>query len=320
MKRLIILFVIVFITNGASVHQDLYVNDQFGNIHTRIKTGFEYEQINIVTIIGRTVEKLAEKLNYDEPILLDFNHTYTSDIQNDYFISYDKGKIENLEYEEDRKKDLLKEDGIVIRQVSHEFDVENALRLVEYSISNLESIRKNQKKIIYAQNYCNWKINSIDTLKILQMLSKPKGHILNEVIMNRTYLNFNSQSETMKYFYQNGMFHFSIKSNNKTGSDIILSTKSLFQIEDFSSDRKIIFDSDSTFYYLDPTNKDQVRSKHHTITEVEDHYKPFDIMMNRDSEISIKFSRFATKEERLNKLFYFEKKVVYDIKNDTLIN
>lgn len=58
----------------VSAHQGFWVVTESGNVKTRIKTGYQYEEIKKVQIIGELAELLAKKLNYNEPILLDFNH------------------------------------------------------------------------------------------------------------------------------------------------------------------------------------------------------------------------------------------------------
>lgn len=68
------MLLLLLLSTKASAHQDFYVIKEFGNIKTRIKTGFQYEEIKKVEIIGKLAEFLAKELNYNEPILLDFNH------------------------------------------------------------------------------------------------------------------------------------------------------------------------------------------------------------------------------------------------------
>src|SRR5690606_6553239 len=99
-------------------------------------------------------EKLSKELNYSDPIFLDFNHHYTGDCYPTYFVSYDKGKIEYTWESGSKEKDYLKSNSIVLRQVSRQFDVIATLRLLEYSIKNISTIKSTQKQIEYNQNYC----------------------------------------------------------------------------------------------------------------------------------------------------------------------
>jgi hypothetical protein len=73
-KNILIFLLLLLTSITVSAHQDFFVVNEFGNVKTRIKTGYEYEEIKKVQIIGELAELLAKKLNYNEPILLDFNH------------------------------------------------------------------------------------------------------------------------------------------------------------------------------------------------------------------------------------------------------
>jgi hypothetical protein len=55
-------------------HKDFWKVADFGNVKVRVKTGFQYEEINKAFIIGQLAEKLSKDLNYADTIFLDFNH------------------------------------------------------------------------------------------------------------------------------------------------------------------------------------------------------------------------------------------------------
>lgn len=302
-------------------HQDFYVINKFDNIHTRIKTGYDYEQINVVKIIGKLSAKLSKTLNYNKSIFLDFNHAYIEDIEADYFISFGKGKIKYT-WTNDKQKGLLKLKGIVIRQVSHEFDIEATLKLIEYSISNLSKIKQNQKEIIYEQNYCQWKIPTIDTLEIQKIISLESSSKIDQILSQKTYLNSPNWNFGVDYFYQKRQFHFLVKAYNGVKDTIALSTKGIFQVANIDSGTKLIFDSDSTFYCVGWHGNERVVSKKHTITKVKDNFETFNINNIGDNLISIHLRRFSSKEEqeKNQRNFYFEKTSIYDERNDYLIN
>jgi hypothetical protein len=319
MKKLIIILLILSVSSKVLGHQDFYVVEKFGNIQTRITTGYDYEQINIVRIIGKLANKLSEKLNYKQPIFLDFSHAYTAEIEPDYFLSFGKGTIKYT-WTSDRKKGLLKKEGIVVRQVSHEFDIEATLKLIEYSITNIAEIKQNQKEIVYEQNYCQWKVPTIDTLKVKKVLLQSTSKEIEEVLIQKTYLNSDDWNFGVDYFYQNRKFHFVVKAYNGIKDTIALSIKNVFQIATIDSGTKIVFDSDSTFYCVGWYRKERVISKQHTIKAVKSHFGTFAINNLGDNLVSIHLSRFKTKEEIevSDSSFYFEKTSIYEIENDNL--
>src|SRR5690606_25924537 len=171
--RYILTLILVLTFGTVFAHQDFWMTKDFGNVKVRIKTGFEYEEINKVFIIGKLAEQFSKQLKYTDKIFLDFNHHYTGNCEPDYFISYDKGKIQNSWNGAQKEIDFLKEKSIVVRQVSRRFDAETTLKLLEYSIQNVEQIKSLQKEIDYNKNYCQWIINSIDTTQINTILLEP---------------------------------------------------------------------------------------------------------------------------------------------------
>lgn len=53
-----------------STHQDFQIIKDYGNIKTRITTGFHYEEIKKIEFIGYYAQILAEKLNYKKKYFL----------------------------------------------------------------------------------------------------------------------------------------------------------------------------------------------------------------------------------------------------------
>jgi len=321
MKSFILVILILFSKNLAFGHQDFYVTHKYGNVQTRIKTGFDYEQINIVKIIGKMSEKLCAELNYNKSIYLDFNHAYTGDIDPDYFISFGKGVIKYT-WNNDKAPAVLNTKGIVLRQVSHEFDIESTLKLLQYSITNLTDIKNNQCEIVYEQNYCQWIITTIDTVEIKNALLHSTSPEIEEIICQRTYVNNTDWTFGVDYFYQDRKFNFLVKAYNDIKDTIALTTKSIFQIAPIDSGTKLIFDTDCTFHCVGWHGRDRVVSIRHAIKEVGDNYQPFDVNDIGDDLISIHFNRHLTEEElaRNNKMYHYSKTSIYDQSRDILID
>ena len=321
MKKLIFILLAVSVSHATLAHQDFFISQTFGKVHTRIKTGYDYAQIGIVSIIGKAAEKLLKQLDYSGPVLLDFNHAYIADIDPDYFISYDKGAIKYTWHGGDGLKAVLKKNGIVIRQVAHTFDVENTLKLLEFSIQNINKIRRNQQPITYEENYCQWKIYSIDPQNIGPIISQSASQTLEKILNQRTYRDTKIRDLGVSCFYQNRQFHFLVKAHKGADGIIALSTDRLFQVSDIDLERKLIFDSDSTFYCVGGYNG-RIVSKQHVISNVKDNFQTFKIKdMGRDL-ISITMNRFTTPAEREmdNHNFYFTQTSIYDLEQDKLTN
>jgi hypothetical protein len=178
----------------------------YDNVKVRVKTGYEYEEINKAFVIGKLAVKLAKELNYSDPIFLDFEHHYTGDCYPAYFISYDKGKIEYTWESASKEENYLKTNAIVVRQVNRQFNVIATLSLLEYVIKNIYSIKESQKQIEYNENYCEWKINSIDTSLIKEQLLKPSSDLLKRILKNKIERPAKDLQSGISYFWQDNLF------------------------------------------------------------------------------------------------------------------
>lgn len=141
LQKHLCLLIIVLIATHVHAHTDFWRTKDFGNVKVRIKTGFEYEEINKVFIFGKLAEQFSKQLNYTDNIFLDFNHHYTGNCDPDFFISYDNGTVRKSWNNEPIEKDTLSNKSIVIRQVARQFDAENTLKLLEFAIKNIDLIK-----------------------------------------------------------------------------------------------------------------------------------------------------------------------------------
>lgn len=309
-----ILTVILALTFGTTfAHQDFWTSEDYGNVKVRVKTGFDYEEINKAFIIGQLAEKLSKDLNYTDPIFLDFNHHYTGDCNPTYFISYDKGKIEYTWESDSREKNYLKSNSIVLRQVSRQFDVIATLRLLEYSIKNITSIKSIQKQIEYNQNYCQWKINSIDTNLIKQQLQIANSDLLNNIVKLRIERPDKDFRYGISYYWQGNKFHLFLRNYNKSDTTL-LGLGNIYDIKKFGGSSAMVFDTDSSFFYVSQYNRPVV-SQRHVINETHKHYQPFKVVNIGGDKFSIYFSYFSKEQVWQDK----ERTLIYFTKKDVLI-
>jgi len=166
-KVLFILLISSYSIQSTLAHQDFWITKEFGNVKTRIKTGYFYEEIQNVEIIGELARILCEKLNYKEPVLLDFNHFYVGQCA---------------------------------------FSPIKTLVLLEFSISNLKTITSKQKEIKYNKNYCQWIINTYDTSEIKKAIELQPTHTTQEVLNNKVYRPESDFKFGYTYFWKKGEF------------------------------------------------------------------------------------------------------------------
>ncbi|MFC0605846.1 hypothetical protein [Winogradskyella pulchriflava] len=301
-KNIAFFLILMFTTMAVSAHQDFWVTTEFGNIKTRIKTGYKYEEIKKVEIIGKLAELLAKKLNYNEPILLDFNHFYVGIAEPIYFLSFDNGTIQYNNSYARKGQALLNKKGIVVRQVSNKFDIINTLKMLEYSIINWKTIKKEQKKIEYNDNYCDWIINSIDSTKTVEILNHNVSEIISELKKKKIYRPDKDFNSGITYFWQNDKYNIVFVEKGK--ETIITLLTNIYDIQ-----RKwntvFIFETSADFIVFD-TYKKEIVSKKWTIENADKNYRLYDINHIGGDKYSISF-------------FYYSEEAGIQPKNQILI-
>jgi hypothetical protein len=288
--RFHILISILILTFGkVYAHRDFWVVNNFGNVKVRVETGYDYEEINKAFIIGKLAEELSTQLNFSDSIFLDFNHYYVDDCNPDYFISFDKGRIDDLSNNL-KEKDYLNTNSIVIRQVSKTFDIQATLKLLEYSIKNIEKLKTTQKKIKYKKNYCNWKIKTIDTTTINKQLKFGNSEVMMKILSKRIDRPEKDLVSGISYYWQNNQFHVIWKEDEK--SDVILmSLKNIYQFSRPSNNlNAFIFNSDSSFYFIDSS---KIVSRLHTISGIKNCFAPYELGYIGGDKYSICFRYYS---------------------------
>ncbi|WP_438966702.1 hypothetical protein [Flavobacterium sp.] len=290
-SKYILTLILVLTFGTVFAHQDFWVTKDFGKIKVRIKTGFDYEEINKVFIYGELVEKLASQLNYKGPIFLDFNHHYTGDCEPDYFISFDKGEIEYTWSGAEKQKPFLPKKSIVIRQVSRQFDSRTTLELVEFAIKNLPEIKSKQKQIEYNKNYCQWRVQTIDTLKIKGIFQDSLSKEVKVVMSKRIERPEKDFKYGISYYYQDGRYTLFLRDYNKEDIDI-KTIDNIYDFQKIGSYSAIIFDTDSSFYFASQYGQNKV-SNRNMVENTFDYYRPYKIENIGGDKLSIYFSYYS---------------------------
>lgn len=297
-----LLLISLLYTGGVYAHQDFWTYKTFGKVKVRIKTGFNYEEINKAWIIAELANELRKNLQYNDTIFLDFNHYYVGDCRPDYFIAYDKGGIK------DKWSDtppFLNNNALVIREVSRKFNAAITLNLLEYAINNLSGIKQQQKPLKYELNYCNWTINSIDTSLTRKVaIGKPSVKV-SEILKRKVYrlATQKQDNDGISYFFQNNKYYIFFNGYNIKDS-VLLITDNIYQFTVLSFDKAIVFDTDYTFHYIQGMNKPHASQKY-TIKNITDHYQPYKIVEVSADKIAISLWYYFGREGRERTLVYW---------------
>jgi hypothetical protein len=235
-------------------------------------------------------------MGYTDTIFVDFNHYYIGDCIPDYFLSFDDGSI--IKFGDDEKPNpFLNQKSIVIREVSRTFDPCLTLNLLEYAIKNVNKIKREQKLLRYDKNYCNWKVNTIDTALLRKVTYSPISSILETILQSKVYrskseeIEETNDTEDLSYFYKGGKYHIYYRdyfsTSPQTKEIILLVTNNIYQFTKVTDFEAVVFETDDCFYFVEGVNSHYV-SKRHIINNYGE-YHPYEVNKIGWNKIAINF-------------------------------
>ncbi|MBP1165584.1 hypothetical protein JOE44_002468 [Chryseobacterium sp. PvR013] len=265
MKNFFLLFIFLLLSNSVEAHKPKVRIENFGNIKTYFKSGFNFNQKTIeseelkIQVIGRLSRIIAEKLRCSDTIMIERTTYYAHNPTQSFFILENNNSHYKLAVLDQGVLLKTNNSGLAIRVLSENVNVVDVLKLVEYSILNRKKINKKliTKSYFYGEEKLMILANSEDFIrKICKMQSK----LVDEVINNNIELLDNGFLRT-KISWKNGKFMFGINRKYPTGetySDFVMYN---YEIEDFKyyvdsaySDFFVIFLTPNTFTYFDGDN------------------------------------------------------------------
>lgn len=294
-------------------HSDFWMSKDFGNVKVRITTGFHYEEINKSWIIGELAKRLCQKLNYTKPIFVDFSHYYVGNCEPDYFLSFDDGSILET-WNTEKPKPFLKVHALVIREVSRQFNPSTTLKLLEYAVKNADKIKSSQKLIEYKENYCHWRIKTMDTGLVKNVANGITSNTVNTVLSTKVYRQNDQRQKTdMSYFYQNEKYHIFYREFEGRDS-VLLVVENIYQLSVVSFDKVVVFDSDSSFYFVQGVN-DPHRSQRKIIDRIDGNYYPIEVNKVGSKKVLFSFWEEAKSRERTVLFWSDTEELIQDLDN-----
>lgn len=285
----ITLLVVLLQSQSVFAHSDFWKFDTSGNVITRIKTGFHYEEINKVSMIGKMAFQLCKRIGYTDSVLLDFEHYYVEDCAPDYFASFDNGGIREIDFDYGTPA-VFGSRKLIIRTVAKQFDAAATLRLLEYAANNLALIKATQQKQQYHKNYCNWTLFSISTHLTRQLAQGPSSPIVREVLAGKIYRPQTVAGNTLSYFFKDNAFNIYYK--NQPGREcVLLSTRNIFQWCTLSVNEALVFTSPTSFYYVAGNVFTKITGPL-LLKNGEENYKPLEVMNKGAGNVTISFEYY----------------------------
>jgi hypothetical protein len=284
MKIFKLTILLLLFSNLCSAHQDFYVTKTFGKVTVRFHTGFHYEEIKNAFIIGQYCNLyLKQYTKNTQEVLLDFHHDYTEGFTPNYFVNYSRGDWVRYynDFQNYKNEPEFKKPRLIIRQFAREFDIEETLKLLEYSIKNFETIKEQQKIIKCKIAYHKIELPTIDTNITKQVIKGVLSQDLQKLIaikVLRTKL-----KNTINYYALNNEFTVC------KGDMILKNFKKIKHFLPISESEALVFPSKYQFFYIkydEKSGKTIIQTNFLTGTW-KDSYEPYELKKINNQKIEL---------------------------------
>lgn len=261
----ILLFLITTLSYGF--HKEHVEFNIYGNVKVLGRSGFHnYNEFNKFKIIGILSEKLCQKLNYNDTIVLEFEHNYSNYKRNLMIVENGNSEYISKLYRIEKIDSLYttlnnnKNTGLCIRQIAQKFDIVEVLKLLEYVIIN-------HKNLIFEKHKVKLRNFEMKTTKIIEYFSINKK-LIKSIIKN------SKTSELVKEIISSDVLFFDFENikgkwNNEefiiTNEFSSIKYKDIFCITELN-DGILIFENNKNFIYF--TNTDKQFQKFHIKTKL----------------------------------------------------
>lgn len=260
MHKFIILIVIYLTTIGRS---NCYSNTQYWRRDTfeRVIISFEVHgdrtAFEKTRIIGKLAAQLCKELNFKNYIYMDFDYDdqsqpFRTPRVNSY-ISIDDGNRHSGFELMTIRRNLSQEDTLAffkkikkkyihLRQQGNNFSIYNSLKLLEFAIMNRETIIKDEKiywidDFVFKGIFIDTLINTINSKELVKTFS------------HSIFLTEEDRFYGLGCYWLNNEYHIYFGRPDDASAEIYR-VNDLFQIDRLSDRELMIFDTDTSFYYI----------------------------------------------------------------------
>jgi hypothetical protein len=317
MKKVILaLLILLVVVLKVQSHSDSGKFYKFGSVTSFILWGFyEHEERNKAIIISMLADSLLEKHHYSNNVNLGFTHSYTDKSIETFsvsLVSYDK--------ETPQLKIDLK---------GYQYDTEKVLKLLEYAIVNMKDWQKqhNQNSVVVEEYFDvvsmqkrSCRIFRIPNFIVENALKRQPSDVVKGLLLKKMYRPSDDltklDNSSISYYLQNDQYHIlhRMSMNGKEYELEVLILDNLFQYVPIPRvDRAMIFDTDSSFYFLNYFNAKSVKLSRKIIPSLTVKYYPYQVSFPGQSMVTF------SKMDKLKTGFSNERYFVYRIDDEYLV-
>jgi len=301
-----LLFSIVGVASYA--HEGIGFTQDYGNVRVLSYKEVDVEAFRKAFIIGQLTKKLADELQYTEPIYLDFHHNlFNSDsLSSIYHVS-----VENFKYHDEANGNPEK---LIIRQYANDYDVLSTLKLIAYAILNKGTIKKIQQEKENPIKYGVRKFLSVNDDKIASILQLPITEIVAKVMQTRIDRPVFSDERRpeISYYWQNNQYHVfrNMWMHQEKENVELLTLSHMYQFVNLDL-VFLLFDSSASFYYININRYEEQGGRNkvsarHIIEDVGDVDWGKTISRVSHDDVSIYFTQGAMGSGKKRMLLYFQ--------------
>lgn len=258
--RLLITILLLLLANCfAFSHQDRKFSLRHDNVHVSVWGGEEFSSKAKLKIVGTLAAKLCEYYSSKEPVYIELNYGCTQNCANSYLMSFDNGSI--VTYGQ-TKRIRRSKNVLVIRAVNATFDMPALLNVLEYGLKNTKSIAETQQLCDIQALYQHFSTNTIDTVLLEKVAKSSPSSAVRTALAAKVQVGKTSREESaIQYSFRDDAFHVFTNTSRKPDS-ALLSLRNPWTFYPLSSRDALIFDTDSSFYYINAGVENPVSRRH----------------------------------------------------------
>lgn len=307
------LLIFILFSNLFLAHKPKVKIENFGNVKTYYASDFNFnyalssEEMKI-HILGKLSEDIAKRLGYKDTILIEYRVRFNKQMDR---LTILEEKSSNYKIHGLIEGNILKSNGsgLAVRIIDTKINVDEILKLVEYTIINRQKINEHLSTIKFSYD----KDNSINILANLEEFIKTiikKRSKLVEEVMGKSIVLLDNKYLRTRLLWENNEFIFGINTISPSDGQYETVTREEYKVKDFKyyvdsrvSDFFLIFEDKNRLMYFDGIEKNKGL-----------------ILETKEKEIDYPFNiskdRFNGKVIVFNNGYYF---YVYDVNKKTTL-